>query len=159
MSRTSTRFKTPKLYEFEGGSWPDHISMNARTIYFCRVTLYCLPNGFMTNHGTLILEHDAHDGHAPQLEHFRWQIDSRAEAKSLDLQMHQLVIQSHTVGRGATEDGVLPLAVLNNFGILCLGVAPKGIQRTTKRQRCSSRCRSVREGKNVFCSILNSQSK
>jgi hypothetical protein len=39
--------------------------------------------------------------------------------------MHQLVIQSHTVGRGATEDGVLPLAVLNNFGILCLGVAPK----------------------------------
>ena len=39
--------------------------------------------------------------------------------------MHQLVIQIHTVGRGATEDGVLPPAVLDNFGILCLGVTQR----------------------------------
>ena len=56
---------------------------------------------------------------------FHSQIDSRAEAKSLDLQMHQLVIQIHTVGRVATEDGVLPPAVLNTFSILCLGVAER----------------------------------
>lgn len=38
--------------------------------------------------------------------------------------MHQLVIQIH-IERGATEEGVLPPAVLNTFGILCLGVVQR----------------------------------
>ena len=158
MSRTSTRFKTPKPYTGWGciltrsffHECKDHLLLQGHYIV-CQFASWRIMGHWSWNMMRMTgMRHSSStfaDKLIPGPKRRAWIFKCTSWSfKSIQLGGERLKMESCHL-------------LCSTTSAFCVGAWPKGIQRTIKRQRCSSRCRSVREGKNVCCSILNSQSK